>query len=149
METYPNIICPVSPDSINENAARINAFFTVAIVGLALYLNNYFISLILGFDFSLRTFSSGLYSPLRFMAKQLTSLLRLGMKPINARPKRFAAGVGMVFSLLIASFQILDLSLYANIAAVFFIFFALLEGGLGFCMGCYIYTYFVLPFKSK
>ena len=149
METYPHVICPVSSDSINENAARINAFFTVAIVGLALYLNNYFISLILGFDFSLRTFSSGLYSPLRFMAKQLTSLLRLGMKPINARPKRFAAGVGMVFSLLIASFQILDLSLYANIAAVFFIFFALLEGGLGFCMGCYIYTYFVLPFKSK
>jgi len=149
METYPNIICPVSPDSINEKAARTNAFFTVAIVGLALYQNNYFISLLLGFDFSLRAFSSGQYSPLRFLAKQLTSLLRLGMKPINASPKRFAAGVGMVFSLLIALFQMLDLSLYANITAGLLMFFALLEGGLGFCMGCYIYTYFVLPFKSK
>jgi len=149
METYPHVICPVSSDSINENAARVNAFFTVAIVGLALYQNNYFISLILGFDFSLRTFSSGQYSSLRFFAKQLTSLLRLGLKPINASPKRFAAGVAMVFSFFIASFQIFDLSLYANITAGLLIFFALLEGGLGFCMGCYIYTYFVLPFKSK
>ncbi len=145
MEIYQQLNCPISPDKVNEHTARITALLTVATLGVSLYLNSYPLSLLLTLDFFIRAFTPGLYSPLRFLSQQIGQVLGVSVKLINARPKRFAAGVGFILSLLITLFQLFSFTTAALLSGFILIFFASLEGLLGFCMGCMIYTYVILP----
>jgi len=149
MDTYQNITCPVSPNRVDENTARINAIVTVIIIGFGLFQNSIILSLLLAIDFFLRAFTRGSYSPVRFLSKQVGHALHIAEKPIDASPKRFAAGMGMTLAIIISIFQLLNLESYAILVGAVLIFFALLEGLVGFCMGCLIYTYIVVPFRPK
>lgn len=145
-----NISCPVSAERINENAARAAAFVVIAITAAGVAFNNYILFVLLALDFGLRAFASGNASPVRFLAKQIVQLLHIAPKPADAAPKKFAAGVGLVFSAAIAAFIFAGLTTAAFVTAGVLLFCALLEGAFGICLGCIVYTFTVLPFiKNK
>jgi hypothetical protein len=62
-------------------------------------------------------------------------------KPTDRAPKRFAAGTGLVFSILIVAAALLHLALISLVLTLVLIFFAALESLAGFCAGCYVYSF--------
>src|ERR1700722_6519262 len=123
------VSCPISPDRINENVARTAAFFVISFALPGLYLRNPFIFALLAIDFALRAFTNGNYSLIKFGSKQIVNILEIKQKPADAAPKKFAAGLGVFFSLLIGALLLLGLSLAANITGAVLLFCAVLEGG--------------------
>ena len=149
MKVNVNINCPVSADKVNEHVVRAAAFFTIGIVAIGLYYNQPFIVLLLAVDFMLRAFTDGNYSPVKFFAKKMVVILNSKPKLTDAAPKKFAASLGVLFCMLIVFFQLIKYTLIANFIAGMLLVCAGLEGALGICLGCIVYTFFVLPFYSK
>lgn len=141
MSAEPFVSCPVSPEKANENVVRIIALQVIIFSIVSLVLNNYFISIFLILDFSLRSFIKGNYSPLRKIGVYLNQFLKLEPIIIPAAPKKFAAGLGIVFSSLITIALIFNWSLISMILGSLLIFCATLEGFLGVCIGCHIYSF--------
>lgn len=141
MKKYIDIICPVSGVKADENVARTAALLTVLFTMTALFINSYSLMLFLAADFAIRSFLSGKASPLKILSVQIAGLLKIkNIKLIDAAPKKFAALLGMIFSLLAGFFMIVQLPLAAVIAASLLIFCAFLEGVFGYCLGCVIYS---------
>jgi len=145
----PHITCPASQERANENISRIVAFFVIVTVSLGMYFKSPIMFVILAIDFFIRTFTDGEYSPLKNISKKLSAYLKVPKKEIDAAPKKFAVGMGLVFCIIIAGLLFGQYNLYADVLAVVLLICAGLEGLKGFCLGCIIYTYIVLPFLSK
>ncbi len=131
---------------INEYKARTIAFLVLLTVGG--YLLTYLIALpaLLVLDFGLRSFDLGKFSPFGLISERLVQALNLGVKPVFYPPKRFAAQVGLVFSITIVILHYLGIStlLVAGVLG----FFAALESLASICAGCYVYN-FLLPVWQK
>ena len=144
-----SVICPVSGEKINENVARIIAFFTIIIVLAGLYFKSPSLFAALGLDFFLRAFTRGTYSPLKYISKRLSNYFGASPKMVDAAPKKFAAGIGLLFAVSIASLQWFQHDISADLLATALLICAGLESFKSFCLGCIIYTYIVLPFLSR
>jgi hypothetical protein len=132
--------CPADQVMINENKVRIVAFF-VLIAGVAFILTGYvFIIVFLLADFFLRVFNFGNYSLLSLFADSLINLFKIKNRPTDRAPKRFAAGVGLVFVLFILTAAVLNYLILAISIAAILVVFAALESFFNFCAGCYVYT---------
>jgi len=96
------------------------------------------VALFLVIDFTFR--ASGLLpSPLALLGGRIASALRLARKPIFLPPKRFAAGIGLAFSLGILALLILGQTIAAYAVGGVLIFCALLEALFDYCLGCQVY----------
>jgi len=142
-----NNVCPVSKNRLDENKARIIAFFVIVITGINLYFNNYYIAGVLALDFAVRAFSTGKLSLLKFFAVGVSKLFRLKVNPVNAAPKQFSAGMGMTFCLLIAVFQFTHYIIVAQCLGAMLIICAFLECAFRFCLGCKIYECFSVRYR--
>ena len=136
-----NLDCPVDFVPINENRARLTALFVLVL--MLLYLNNglRFILFFLFVDFTMRAFKWGQYSLLGMLSNLFIKLFKFKNKQVDRAPKRFAAGMGMAITglmLVLLVFKAVDL---AYILGVIIVVFATLESALGFCAGCYVYTF--------
>ncbi len=141
MKNLIDIICPVSDVKADENVVRISAILTVLITTTAVLVNSYLIFFLLAADFAVRSFFSGIGSPLKILSTHIAGILKIrNKKLITAAPKKFAALLGMTFSLLAGLLILFHLPIAAVITASFLIFCAFLEGVFGFCMGCFVYT---------
>lgn len=139
--------CPVDFIPINENKARLTAFF-VFILTIVYILNSFWLIMaFLAIDFSLRAFNLGKYSLLGFISDAIIKQLKIKNKPVDRAPKRFAAGVGLVFSLAILITGYFHQLLIVYALSCVLLFFAFLESGFGFCAGCYVYTVGRMLFK--
>lgn len=143
------ITCPVSGQKINESVARIAALIAIVVTVVGIIFKSPLLLLALGADFALRAFTTGAYSPVKYASKQLFRLSWLSEKIGDAAPKKFAAGIGFVFSIAIAALQVTHFYLPANIVASALLFCASLEAFAGYCLGCVVYTYFIIPFSKK
>src|SRR5476651_91588 len=144
-----NLQCPVDFVAINENKARVNAFF---VFGLALtYLLTGFwpIFMLLTLDFLLRASSLANYSAIGFLSDAVIRQLNIGNKLVDRAPKRFAAWVGFGFSVAIVASALLQWTLAANALTGTIVVFAFLESFAGFCAGCYVYTFGLLLIGKK
>lgn len=139
------LICPISNEMVNERLVRLNAFFTILIVAAGFVFNSVFFPLLLLADFFIRAFTNAKISPVSFASAGLARLLHLSKKPIDKAPKIFAARLGFIMTLVIASLFLLQFYAAALAVAGILVFFATLEFAFGICVGCIIYTYFVLP----
>ncbi len=133
--------CPVSFKQVDENAARINAVLSAISVLLFLVTSYKFIMFFLAIDFFIRGFIDPLYSFYSAISKTFLRMSNIRPKLIEGSPKIFAAKMGFVFSTLIILFSVLDLQIVVRIIAIALIFFALLEGAFGICVGCNIYSF--------
>ncbi len=139
------LICPISNEMVNERLVRLNAFFTILLVVAGFVFNSVFFPLILLADFFIRAFTNAKISPVSFLSTGLAKLLHLSKKPIDKAPKIFAARLGFLMTLVIATLFLLQLFNASMLVAGILVFFATLEFAFGICVGCIFYTYFVLP----
>ena len=146
MVNNQTIICPVSEDRVDNNVTRIIALQVLLIAITGSVLNNYWIFLFLAFDFTTRAFFKGKGSLLKWITQQIVKLLKIAPKPINAAPRKFAAALGLVFSVLIALLIFNGSITSAYILNGMLAICAFMESFLGFCVGCYLYTFFIIPF---
>ncbi len=139
------LICPVSNELVNERLTRLNAFFTILLVAAGFVFNSVFFPLLLMADFFIRAFTSAKISPVSVLSAGLAKMLNLNKKAVDKAPKIFAARLGFIITLVIATLFLLQLYTASMVVAGILVFFATLEFAFGICVGCIIYTYFVLP----
>ncbi|MDO7875979.1 DUF4395 domain-containing protein [Hymenobacter sp. ASUV-10] len=149
METVNQLVCPVSEERVDENAARVAAGITVLWVSSALFFNSFWLMAVLAADFAIRAFTAGDWSLVRWLARRIVRLIGLRARPTLAAPKKFAALLGTVFCTLIGLGIALQFTYLTTALVAALLVCALLEGLAGFCVGCYVYTYAILPFKKQ
>lgn len=141
--------CPVSGERINENATRIAATITVILTVLAVLFQWHWIMAGLAIDFAIRAFTPGKWSPLRWLSKNSSQWLRLKTIPVDAAPKKFAAGLGMGFSIAIFISGMLNYQITEYIIASMLVGCAILESAFAFCLGCVVYTFLMRFISNK
>ena len=131
--------CPINHEIVDERAARLCAVIVLVPLGLSLSLASPWPALFLAADFGLRGFGGRRWSPVARLARELVSVLRLAPRPTNAGPKAFAAKLGFGFSAIVAVAFLFGQGVAGLAAGAPFTLCALLEGALGFCVGCRLY----------
>jgi len=144
-----NLVCPISDQRVNEQVTRLNAMFTIGIVVLAFVLNSVLLFIFLMADFFIRAFTEIKFSPINYVSYYLSNALNLPVRLIDKAPKIFAARLGFLMTTVIAGLFIFGFKVASLVVAGTLIFFASLEFFFAICVGCLIYTYFVLPFYKK
>ena len=139
-----NLECPVDGIQINETKVRLVAGLGLASALMYLLSGWLILPLVLVLDFGLRSFDLSKYSPFGTLAEGLVKALHLPYKGTDQAPKRFAARIGLAFSLLILGLHLADVSTLVPTATL--ALFAALESIMGFCAGCYVYTFYVRLF---
>jgi hypothetical protein len=131
--------CPVSRETVDERAAQVCALTALLLLGVSLALASPWPALLLTADFGMRGFGGRRWSPLARLARSLATRLRLPPRPTSAAPKTFAARLGFGFSTVVAVAYFAGADTAGLAAGVPFGLCALMEGALGFCVGCRIY----------
>lgn len=134
--------CPISYKKIDENVARLNGLFTVLLLVVYLLTSNLLPIAFLVVDFFFRAIEKSAYSPLAILSKSLLKLFGAKTAPINAGPKIFAARVGLLFSVLVLLFALIQLPVVAIVVAVIFGACAFLEAAFNYCVACKLYPFF-------
>ncbi|EKR02358.1 DUF4395 domain-containing protein [Leptospira borgpetersenii] len=130
------------PDSVNEYAARSVAGLVFLLTIATLLTQSIWLNLALLYGFTARV----LYGPkfsifARLAIHGIVPLLNLGNKTVAGPPKRFAQGVGFLFSLTSLILLIQGQILAFQITLGILIFFTALESFVGFCAGCFVFGY--------
>jgi hypothetical protein len=133
--------CPVDFIQVNENQVRLTALWVFILLLIALFAAPFPIFIFLLFDFFLRAFNFGKYSWLTQLSKIVIKNFKIGNKPIDQAPKRFAAKIGFLLSLIITLALFFQFPEFVFSLSLVFAGFAFLESFLGFCAGCYVYTF--------
>lgn len=131
--------CPIDGIQVNENKVRTVAFF-VLLTGIAYLITQYWLlPLVLLIDFALRTFNYGQFSLFARLSDWTVKTLHFPVHLIDQAPKRFAAGVGLVFAVAILTLHLLGISTLVLTGVL--VLFAALESLAGFCAGCSVYSF--------
>jgi hypothetical protein len=137
-----NAFCPISFKKIDENVARLNGLFTVALLIVFLVTSSILPVLLLLADFLVRGIEKPQFSPLAIFSKFILSKLNAKSHLINAGPKIFAARIGLLFSVLITLSVLFGLNIPAIIFTAVFGFCAFLEAAFNYCVACKLYPFF-------
>ena len=131
------------PHPVNEIAARWVAAMVVALSITIILTDLYWLTGFLAYGFLARVLTGPKLSPFGLIAtKVVVPLLGNPTKLTAGPPKRFAQTVGLIFSFVVLVLQYwIGSSLAAEIVLGILIIFALLESLLGFCTGCYVFSY--------
>ena len=128
------------PETVNEKAARTVAAGVVTMVVLAEISHSPLFLIILLYGFVARVAAGPKFSPLGQIATRVVSP-RLGdPKTVSGKPKRFAQGIGSVFSLATLALYLFGLPSVAFDLLWILGAFALLESAFGICVGCKIFA---------
>lgn len=135
-----DITCPVDFVQVNENQPRLVAAQVVLLTAIFIGTGWWPVFLLLAVDFFLRAFKLGRYSLLGQAATSVVQQWKLSGKKVDQAPKRFAAKLGFIFSLIILTLSVFHQTTIAAYVAVVLILFAILESVFNFCVGCRIYS---------
>jgi hypothetical protein len=144
-----NIVCPISSQKIPENLPRTTAFFVLS--SLATYVFTGFLPIViyLAYDFFVRGFGYSNISVFHKISVLIINRFGVSKVLIDKAPKLFAARLGAIFSLLIIVFHILGISAVSYSLAGLLFILSTLECVVGICVGCYFYSFLILPFYQK
>ncbi len=149
MKQFNQLICPVSPERVDENRVRVTALGVIVTMGGYFITGNVLIPALLVMDFFIRAFTRFKYSPLGWLAHLTVKVLGIQVILIDKAPKMFAARIGFILTMITSLAALLDLSCLSYILGSVLVLFAFLECGLNFCMGCWLYSYVVYPLVRK
>lgn len=138
----------ISKNHVDERVVRLVAAQVILLTLIVLLTGWIWLALFLAVDFALRAFTR-IPSPLAIIAKGFAKAFKLTPKPIFAAPKKFAAGLGFVFSLSITVFLYAHLYVAAYVTGGILIFCAILEAVFNICLGCYVYNWIVAPIVNR
>lgn len=134
MFTYPN--------PVNDNVGRAVAAGVVVMSVVAIALDQQWILIPLAYGFWARVLAGPRFSPLALVASRVVvPWLGRAPKPVPGPPKRFAQGMGVVFSTtaLILAFGFgLTTAAWAVLALL--VVAAFLEAAFGICLGCRVFS---------
>jgi hypothetical protein len=138
-----DIVCPVSVERLNKQACRVGAILTAALLGLFFATGWWPVIMFVVFDYVVRVFTKST-APIGLLANGIVRTLRISPVPMDKAPKVFAWRVG--FLLAVATAAALPFSIAASrYIAITLAVFNVLDGLCNVCVGCIIYTYFILP----
>jgi len=141
-----DLVCPISNEKIDSNVSRLTILISVVLVSVFIITKNAAFLYLAMFDYFVRAFTSGQFSPLRWIASIVSNLLKWSPKWIDKAPKVFASRLGFICLLTSAILNMLGLSTSAIIIAAFASVLFLLDALGIVCVGCIIYHYVVFPF---
>jgi len=129
------------PNPVNEKAARTVAFAVMLLAALTLATSSYWLLVVLAYGFIARVLTGPTLSPLGRVASSVIAPHLGPEKPVPGPPKRFAQGMGAVFSTAAA---IAALAFAADGVADVLLAMLILAAGLesifAFCVGCRIFA---------
>jgi len=129
------------PNPVNEVSARLVAGGVVIMAVLTITLNLKWATAVLAYGFVARVLSGPTLSPLgQFVTRIVTPRLHIGERPVAGPPKRFAQGMGVVFSVTALVLTVLGYWGAAQIVLVLLVVAAFLESVLGLCLGCKVFA---------
>lgn len=127
---------------IDERAARTIATCTVVIAAVVLATGWWPVLVPLAADFAARASGRTAWSPLAWLAREVVVPRLPGRpRPVAARPKRFAAGIGVVISGAAAlAALVVGATGVATALVVVLVAAAFSEAAFAFCVGCRVYA---------
>jgi hypothetical protein len=134
-----SVTCPTN--TVDNNAARVVAGITAALALLSLWPPATWLIAVAAADFFVRAWVNRRYSPLRWIAKQITSALQLQAKPVYAPLKQFAARIGSILAIAATVLHAGGLHLAAASVTFALLAAASLEALAGFCLACWLYPF--------
>ena len=149
MKLVTQLICPVSPERVDENRVRVTALGVVFTMGAFFVTGSPLFPAMLVVDFIIRAFTRLNYSPLSYVAHHFVKVIGTQPVLIDKAPKVFAARIGFILTSITTLGALLHWPLLAYISGSVLVLFAFLECGLNFCMGCWLYTFVVYPLVRK
>jgi hypothetical protein len=133
--------CPVDFVMVNEYKVRIIAVFVFVVSVSYLFTAHRALPLFLVYDFGMRAFYGGKYSLLQLLGALAEKWLPLANKPVDRGPKRFAAAIGFVIASLVFLASVLNFTTLSLYLMGLITLFSFLESSVGFCAGCYVYSF--------
>jgi hypothetical protein len=125
------------PNPVNEISARLVAGGVVLMSVLTIALNLKWATAVIAYGFVARVLTGPSLSPLgQLMTRVVTPRLPLAARPVAGPPKRFAQGIGVVFSVTALLLTVFGDWGAAQIVLGMLALAALLESALGLCLGC-------------
>jgi hypothetical protein len=129
------------PNPVNEVSARLVAGGVVVMAVLTIALDLKWATAVIAYGFVARVLTGPSLSPLgQLVTRVITPRLGLAERPVAGPPKRFAQGIGVVFSLTVLILTILGYWGAAQIVLGLLVVAATLESALGLCLGCKVFA---------
>jgi len=130
------------PDPVNEVSARLVAGGVVLMSLAAIVFGQPWIAAVLAYGFVARVLTGPTLSPLgQLVTRVITPRLPFDAKYVPGPPKRFAQGIGAVFSTAAAVLALgLGLHTEAYVLLGVLVFAATLESVFAFCIGCTVFA---------
>jgi hypothetical protein len=126
------------PNPVNEVSARLVAGGVVIMSALTIIFDLRWLTIVIAYGFIARVLSGPTLSPLgQLVTRVITPRLGVPAKLVPGPPKRFAQGVGVVFSLTAAILAVgFGLTTAAYVVLGLLIVAATLESVFAICLGC-------------
>jgi len=130
------------PNPVNEVSARLVAGGVVLLSLATIVFDQPWLTLLIAYGFIARVATGPTLSPLgQLVTKVITPRLPVEPRPVAGPPKRFAQGVGVIFSVTAAVLAVgFGLHTAAYVVLGVLVFFATLESGFGLCVGCKVFA---------
>jgi hypothetical protein len=128
------------PQVVDNNTARVTAGLVASVAVVVLATSFWPLVAFLTVDFLVRVVFGPARAPLSALARQVTSRLAFRPRPTPGPPKRFAAGVGLVFTTAAWLLFVQGAPAAALVVLAVLLVFALLESVVGFCAGCAVFN---------
>jgi hypothetical protein len=129
------------PNPVNEHAARLVALGVLAMSIATIAFDQHWLLLVIGYGFLARVLTGPKLSPLGWIVTKVV-VPALGRPPklVPGPPKRFAQGMGVVFSwTAIVLYFGIGSTAAADVVLGLLVVAAFLEGVLGLCLGCLVF----------
>jgi hypothetical protein len=125
------------PDPVNEVSARLVAGGVVIMSALTLAFGWRWAPFVLAYGFLARVLTGPKLSPLgQVVTRVVTPRLPVAAKLVPGPPKRFAQGVGLVFTAAALAFSLAGVWRGVEVALGLIIVAATLESVFAYCLGC-------------
>tara|TARA_Y100001960_G_C14257518_1_gene625909 strand:+ start:25 stop:558 length:534 start_codon:yes stop_codon:yes gene_type:complete len=132
------------PNPVDEVSARLVAGGVVVIAGLYLITQWSWLLFLLVWGFVSRVLTGPKLSPLGFLVTRIIRpKLNLSERLTAGPPKRFAQGIGAVFSISAMVSYFCGVTSVSLLLVASLTIFAFLEAAVGFCAGCWVFRQLV------
>ena len=129
------------PYRVSENVVRGVALQVFILSLTSIFTGSAIPVIALLIDFSIRVFLLPLYSPLVWVSRKIiVPIVGFRRKQVVFKPKRFAAGIGLLMSATALFFNLSEMVIPFEITLGILVLFSFLEAIFKFCAGCKIFS---------
>ena len=129
------------PNPVNEVSARLVAGGVLVMCVLTIAFGLRWATVIIAYGFVARVLTGPTLSPLgQLVTRVVTPSLGIPERPVAGPPKRFAQGIGVVFSVTALVLTGLGYWTAAEVVLALLASAALLESVFGLCLGCKVFA---------